>query len=75
MATNSKYEFGVEIQNKKVIISRTGTRIIDNLDFTTTPILPYLEIRFGLKNIYLENSDRPINSVEYKKIKNYEQSN
>jgi len=70
-----RYNFGVQIQNKKVIISPLGSRIIDNLDFTNTAILPYLQARFGLKNIYLQNSNRPINSVEYKKINNYEQNN
>ena len=68
-------KFGVIIKEKKVFISQKGSRVIDGLDFTNEPILRYLENRWGLKNIYIEGSNKSINHVEYNKIKNYEQSN
>lgn len=55
-----------DIKNRKVWLEPGGDRIISGLDFTEDPLLPYLERRFGLKNIYIDNA--PITNEKYLEI-------
>lgn len=48
-----------------------GTRSINaELTFRNDEkVLPYLQNRFGVKNLYLENSDKPLTQDEYKLLR------
>jgi hypothetical protein len=61
------------IKSTHVILStNNGTRSInEGLRFEDhEKVIPYLQNRFGTKNLYFENSSKPLSSSEYTLLRN-----
>lgn len=61
------------IKSTHVVLStNTGTRSInEGLKFEDhEKVIPYLQNRFGIKNLYFENSSKPLSSSEYTLLRN-----